>query len=111
MIAGCLSKYPIWLAIEGYIVLITNVHEEAGEDDLHDRFADYGTIKQLHMNLDRRSGFAKGYGLIEYGTKDEAQQAIEHENGKLLCGKPIGVHWAFKTPPYVSILKHSELND
>ena len=56
-----------WLhcvAIEGWIIFITNIHEEAQEEDLLDLCAEYGTVKNFHMNLDRRTGFIKVSALL-----------------------------------------------
>ena len=47
----------------------------------------------------RRAGFVKGYALIEFGSREEAQAAIDDLNGKELLTKPITVTWAFSTGP------------
>ena len=85
-------------SVEGYVVMITGLHEELQEEDLQDTFGEHGEIKNCILNLDRRTGYVKGYALIEYATSDEAKKTIQAFSGKDIAGKCVKVDWAFKKP-------------
>ena len=92
-------------AVEGWIVLVTGVHEEAQEDDIHEMFAEFGDIKNLHLNLDRRTGFVKvngsertcvRFGNIRFESFNDTRTAVRFllegmlrmEHGLLRVQKP-----------------------
>eukprot|EP01119_Soliformovum_irregulare_P006777 TRINITY_DN19200_c0_g1_i1.p1 TRINITY_DN19200_c0_g1~~TRINITY_DN19200_c0_g1_i1.p1 ORF type:complete len:177 (+),score=49.53 TRINITY_DN19200_c0_g1_i1:72-602(+) len=88
------GKGPV-KSVEGYIVFASGLHEEASEEDVQDLFSDYGVVKSLNLPLDRRTGFVKGYVLVEYESQAEAEAAISNQNGKAFMDTPLQVDWAF----------------
>ncbi|CEQ41262.1 SPOSA6832_02956, partial [Sporobolomyces salmonicolor] len=87
------------LAIEGWLIIVTGIHEEASEEDVMDRFSDYGEVKNLHLNLDRRTGYVKGYALVEYETREEAEKAIAQAPLEPMLEQKLSCDFAFVRPP------------
>ncbi|TQV96491.1 hypothetical protein V2A60_003113 [Cordyceps javanica] len=70
-------------SIEGWIIIVTNVHEEADEETIQDTFGEFG----------------EGYALIEYATLEEARAAIDGANDTKMLDQTIQVDFAFVRPP------------
>jgi len=75
-------------SIEGYIIFVTKVHEEAQEEELHELFSEFGEIKNMHLNLNRRTCFVKGYCLIEYATMKEAKRVWAYVESQTFTHRP-----------------------
>jgi RNA-binding protein 8A len=86
-------------SVEGWVLFVTSVHEEAQEEDLVDWFGGYGEVKRVKMMFDRLTGHGKGYALVEFDRQEEAQNAINGLAGTQVMGRTIGVSWAFVKPP------------
>lgn len=83
-------------SVNGYILFCTGLHEELTEEKIDDLFSEYGTVKSIKVNLDRKTGSLKGYALIEYEDLTEAKDAISELNGTKFYGNEIHVDFAFK---------------
>lgn len=85
-------------SVEGWIVFATGISPEAEPDDVERIFADYGNVNSIHLNTDRRTGYLKGYALVEYETFKSAQNAITKLNGTTHFDQEMKVDWCFLDP-------------
>ncbi|EFP76374.1 hypothetical protein PGT21_011853 [Puccinia graminis f. sp. tritici] len=86
-------------SVEGWVVIVQGVHEEATEEDLMEKFSDYGHVMNLAMPLDRRTGYVKGYALVEYETRKEAEMAIKSGTDSKLLDQTLKCDFAFVRAP------------
>ncbi|KAG1452182.1 hypothetical protein G6F56_007887 [Rhizopus delemar] len=82
-------------SIEGWVIVVRGLHEETDEDSLHERFMEFGAVKTVHLNLDRQTGYVKGYAFIEFESRKEAEVAVEQADGLEYLGEVIKVDYAF----------------
>lgn len=86
---------PAQESVQGFVLMGANIHEEATEEDLTDFFSEFGSVKSLHLNLDRQTGYVKGYVLVEFGKLVEAQRALNEGQGEQVLGREILLDYAF----------------
>jgi len=63
-------------------------------DDLHEHFAQAGTVESAKVVEDRDTGRSRGFGFVEMASAEEAQTAVEQFNGQDLDGRNLVVNEA-----------------
>mmetsp|Transcript_34008 Transcript_34008/g.58155 ORF Transcript_34008/g.58155 Transcript_34008/m.58155 type:complete len:143 (+) Transcript_34008:33-461(+) len=86
-------------SIEGWIIFLTGVHEEAEENELLDILADYGSVRNFQLPLDRQTGFVKGYALAEFEKREEAEAALKGIDNTEFMETTLHASWAFVGRP------------
>lgn len=67
---------------------------ETSEETLKNLFAEFGTVVNAQLIMDRDSGQSKGFGFVEMENDTEAQAAIKDLDGKEVDGRTIVVNVA-----------------
>ncbi|HEX4925617.1 MAG TPA: RNA-binding protein [Bdellovibrionales bacterium] len=75
----------------GRKLFIGNLPFSVDSETLGSAFAVAGNVESAKVITDRDTGRSKGFGFVEMGSDDEAQNAITQMNGKDLMGRNISV--------------------
>lgn len=83
----------------GKRLYVGNLPYSATDEQLSERFSQYGAVESVKVIMDKISGRSKGFGFVEMASDDEAQKAIEALNGSSLDGRSIVVNEARPQEP------------
>jgi len=64
------------------------------DGQLQEIFGAYGTVESARVISDKFTGQSRGFGFVEMGSGNEAQQAISALNGTQLEGRTLTVNEA-----------------
>ncbi len=75
-------------------LFVGNLDYTVTSDDIKQAFAQFGTIVDAVVIMDKMTGRSRGFGFVEYAKDEEAKAAIEKLNGSELKGRKINVNEA-----------------
>ncbi|KAI0037164.1 translation initiation factor 3 RNA-binding subunit [Vararia minispora EC-137] len=73
---------------------VTNISEDAQEQDLRDLFGAFGRVARVYVGRDRETGIGKGFAFISYEDKTHAQRAMEKMHGRGYDSLILNVQWS-----------------
>ena len=75
-------------------IYVGNLSYEVTEADLTTVFTEYGSVKRVHLPVDRETGRMRGFGFVEMGAEAEETAAIEALDGAEWLGRDLKVNKA-----------------
>ena len=75
-------------------IYVGNLDYEIDQGDLTEVFAEYGTVKRVHLPLDRETGRKRGFAFVEMDTEAEEADAIAKLDGAEWMGRELKVNKA-----------------
>lgn len=75
-------------------IYVGNLAYEVTSEDLSDVFAEYGSVKRVHIPTDRDTGRSRGFGFVEMGSEAEEEKAIETLDSAQWMGRSLKVNKA-----------------
>jgi RNA recognition motif-containing protein len=75
-------------------LFVGNLSFNLTENDLQDAFAEYGTVTEVNVMMDRATNRPRGFAFVTMSSKEEADKAVQGMNGKQLDGRALTVNEA-----------------
>jgi RNA recognition motif-containing protein len=72
-------------------IYVGNLHSETTEQSIRSFFEPVGTVRNVKLMLDKKTGLSRGLAFIEM-DEPEAAKAVATLHGKVLDGRAIDVH-------------------
>ena len=69
----------VWIDFSDRTVFLANLEYEVTEEKIHGMFAPVGEIANINIKRNEETGASKGFGSVEFKTKDAAQKALKNE--------------------------------
>lgn len=75
-------------------IYVGNLDYEIEQRDLTEVFAEYGTVKRVHLPIDRETGRKRGFAFVEMESETEEAEAISKLDGAEWMGRELRVNKA-----------------
>jgi RNA recognition motif-containing protein len=75
-------------------IYVGNLSYEVSEQDLNSVFAEYGSVRRVHLPTDRDTGRLRGFAFVEMETLPQEESAISALDGAEWMGRPLKVNQA-----------------
>ncbi|KST68076.1 RNA recognition motif domain-containing protein [Mastigocoleus testarum] len=75
-------------------IYVGNLSYEINQEDLNEVFAEYGTVKRVHIPTDRETGRVRGFAFVEMKSEVDEDKAIQALDGAEWMGRSLKVNKA-----------------
>lgn len=73
---------------------VGNLPWSVNDAGLRDMFSEYGDVQSASVITDRETGRSRGFGFVEFASREDGEAAINNANGKSIDGRAIVVNEA-----------------
>lgn len=80
-------------------IFVANLAFEATEDVVGEEFGKHGSVMGVRLPTDMETGSPKGFGYVQFGSVEEAQEVFGKMSGASIMGRPVRLDYSTPRPP------------